>query len=72
MAAVFRNGDLREVGKAKPGGQICLCCMLGAESSGLPESVSEAVAQFFRRNIDWVAKVLPVAVGDAMREARAV
>lgn len=38
---------------------ICLCGMLGAESSGLPQPLASAVAGFFRANIDWLEKVLP-------------
>jgi len=38
--------------------RICLCGMLGSESSGLPQSLSDEVSAFFRANIDWVAKNL--------------
>ncbi len=37
---------------------ICLCGMLGAEISGLPEPVAAAVREFFQANIDWLEKAL--------------
>ncbi len=33
---------------------ICLCGMLGAECSGLPPSLADAVADFFKANVDWL------------------
>lgn len=35
--------------------RLCLCGMLGAESRGLPETLSNAVGAFFQANIDWLA-----------------
>lgn len=42
--------------------QICLCGMLGAESFGLPAQVSDAVAAFFKANINWLENALPGAL----------
>jgi TetR/AcrR family transcriptional regulator, transcriptional repressor for nem operon len=39
-------------------GMICLGCMLGAESKDLPEAVSEAARQFFKRLLNWIEEVL--------------
>ena len=39
--------------------KMCLCGLLGAESSGLPEPVASAVASFFETNIDWLMTHLP-------------
>ena len=33
---------------------MCLCGMLGAETSSLPKRVLEETRQFFTRNIDWL------------------
>ncbi len=42
--------------------KICLCGILGAETSGLPSQLSEQVSQFFQANIDWVHNVLATDV----------
>jgi len=34
----------------------CLCGVLGAETSGLPEELSHEVAQFFQANINWLVE----------------
>jgi TetR/AcrR family transcriptional regulator, transcriptional repressor for nem operon len=39
-------------------GRMCLCGMVGAELSGVPEAVSDHVAAFFAANQDWLGKVL--------------
>ena len=39
--------------------RICLCGILGAESSGLPKPVAQAVERFFEANIAWVSRWLP-------------
>ena len=38
--------------------RICLCGMLGSESRGLPEKLSQAVAGFFEANIKWLANAM--------------
>lgn len=42
---------------------ICLGCILGAEISGLPQEVSDAVSAFFNRMIDWTELALAGAKG---------
>lgn len=51
--------------------RICLCGMLGAESSGLPTALAEAVAAFFKANIDWLIAALPKEMTPRQRKARA-
>ena len=51
--------------------RICLCGMLGAESGGLPEKLSKAVADFFQENIDWVAENLPEGLSPSERGRKA-
>jgi TetR/AcrR family transcriptional regulator, transcriptional repressor for nem operon len=51
--------------------QACLCGMLGAESCGLPESVSKAVVIFFENNIEWLLRALPADLPARARRARA-
>jgi TetR/AcrR family transcriptional regulator, transcriptional repressor for nem operon len=41
---------------------ICLCGMLGAESTGLPEVLRIAVVTFFEKNITWLKNALPSAL----------
>lgn len=36
--------------------RICLCGMLGAESCGLPDGLSDAVRLFFQRNLEWLRR----------------
>ena len=36
-------------------GRLCVCGMLGAEVDALPGEVADAVAGFFRLNLDWLA-----------------
>ncbi|MEM1297557.1 MAG: hypothetical protein AAGH89_19475, partial [Verrucomicrobiota bacterium] len=38
----------------------CLCGILAAEASGLPESVRDALAEFTLRNIDWLERAMKV------------
>ncbi len=49
----------------------CLCGMLGAETRGLPEAVSQQVARFFQANIDWLATGFPTDWSPAKRQMRA-
>lgn len=35
-------------------GRLCVCGMLGAEADALPTDVADAVAGFFRLNLDWL------------------
>lgn len=35
-------------------GRLCVCGMLGAEADALPGEVADAVAGFFRLNLDWL------------------
>jgi TetR/AcrR family transcriptional repressor of nem operon len=51
--------------------ETCLCGVLGAESAGLPDALSEAVAEFFKANIDWVANALADTLPEHERRARA-
>lgn len=36
-------------------GLVCLCAVLGAEASGLPEAVTREVKAFFETNIAWLS-----------------
>ena len=36
-------------------GRLCVCGMLGAEADALPTDVADAVAGFFRFNLNWLA-----------------
>ena len=51
--------------------RICLCVMLGTESSGLPDTLARAVADFFQANIDWLSKALPKTLTPRQRQKRA-
>ncbi|MEH6403468.1 MAG: TetR/AcrR family transcriptional regulator [Sneathiella sp.] len=46
-------------------GAICLACVLGAETAGLPIEVSDAVVAFFKQLLDWTEKALDGAQGPA-------
>jgi len=35
-------------------GLVCLCAVLGAETDGLPDRVSEEIKRFYEKNIDWL------------------
>lgn len=50
---------------------ICLCGILGAEKSGLPEDVNNSVAKFLTKNIHWIAAALPQNLTEHQRQARA-
>ncbi|WP_300033516.1 TetR/AcrR family transcriptional regulator [uncultured Roseobacter sp.] len=50
---------------------ICLCGMLGAETSGLPDAVSSAVRTFFRANLEWLVDAMPKGLDPAAKTARA-
>ena len=50
---------------------ICLCGMLGAESGGLPEAVTEEVQLVFQMNIDWLVDALPQSWSMVERTNRA-
>ena len=50
---------------------ICLCGMLGAEFTGLPQPVAERVAGFFQANIDWLTNALPREWSGKKRTRRA-
>lgn len=47
-------------------GRLCVCGMLGAEVDALPGEVADAVAGFFRLNLDWLA----AAFRDAQQSGR--
>jgi len=47
-------------------GRLCVCGMLGAEADALPADVADAVAAFFRLNLDW----LTAAFRDAQQTGR--
>ncbi|WP_017460331.1 TetR/AcrR family transcriptional regulator [Dyella ginsengisoli] len=47
-------------------GRLCVCGMLGAEVDALPGEVADAVAGFFRLNLDW----LTAAFRDAQQSGR--
>ncbi|AGP34642.1 TetR/AcrR family transcriptional regulator [Sorangium cellulosum] len=51
---------------------ICLCGMLGAESCGIPQAVSAAVAGFLQANIDWLVTALPTGLNLDERRSRAI
>lgn len=51
---------------------MCLCGVLGAESASLPSSVTNAVNDFFDRNISWLENALPAEWPAEKRAARAV
>lgn len=51
--------------------RICLCGMLGAENCGLPPALTDAVAGFFKANIDWVAASLPSSLSASTRRSKA-
>ncbi len=52
--------------------RACLCGMLGAESCGLPQPVTDAVAKFFEANITWIGRSLPTALPAAARRNGAI
>ena len=56
----------------KSSDKVCLCGLLGAETGGLPDVLSHAVAAFFEANIQWVAQALPEAISQDVRRAKAV
>ncbi len=64
FSAVYR-------GALKDDGAVCLCVLLGSELPGLPKALQAAVKKFFKANIDWVAKHLPVHLAPADRKRRA-
>lgn len=49
--------------------RICLCGILGAESSGLPPEVAGEVSGFLNANIDWLASHLPDSMDDQQKLA---
>ena len=51
--------------------RICLCGILGAESSGLPDEVSTTVRKFLDKNIEWLAARLPSSMSETARRSRA-
>jgi len=55
----------------KESDRICLCGMLGAESAGLPATMADAVADFFKKNVDWLVDRLPDSIAIGERKARA-
>ncbi len=52
--------------------RICLCGMLGAESCGLPPTLSKAAGEFLQENINWVAAALPKALPSKARHKKAM
>jgi len=59
---LFRRALLRER-------LLCLCAVLGAESAGLPVSVSSDTHVFFRRNLQWLQSLFR-AGGQSETDAR--
>jgi len=55
----------------KHDGAICLCGLLGAEAAGLPDVLTQAVQEFFRANINWVAAALPTTRSTSVRRKQA-
>ncbi len=51
--------------------KFCLCGILGAESGGIPNSVSTAVSTFFDKNVAWVEEALPQTLSSGERQRRA-
>lgn len=41
--------------------KLCLCAVLGAETGGLPEEVSNGTREFFTKNINWLSSALESA-----------
>ena len=79
-AAVGPNQDwdhllaaFQSVYRAALGGadRPCLCGVLGAESGGLPDGMTAAIAGFFQANIDWLAQAMPRDLDHTIRRARA-
>ena len=58
-------------GALKSADKTCLCGLLGAEISGLPERLASAVADFFKDNLKWVADALPGNLTAQQRGAQA-
>ena len=50
---------------------MCLCGVLGAETYGLPEPLSQDVTAFFQANIDWLENELPLHWGPVAHKAKA-
>lgn len=46
---------------------LCLCGILGAESGGLPEVLSDRVTAFFRDNISWVVEAQDKSIHATVR-----
>lgn len=49
----------------KQRGLVCLCAVLGAETNGLPDRVSDEIKNFFDNNIDWLTKQYEALSKDA-------
>lgn len=43
---------------------ICLCCVLGAETQDLPETVADAVSAYFEQLLDWTRTALAGRKGE--------
>lgn len=50
---------------------ICLCGILGAEISSLPEPLARAVNTFFKANLDWLNTALPDQLTVAQKAEKA-
>lgn len=55
----------------KSSDKMCLCGLLGAEISGLPDVVGDAVRAFLNANIDWVISALPASYTSAQKRIKA-
>ena len=65
VARVGRFTDAFRRAKSEDG-LICLCGMLGAESSGLPDAVKHAVSGFFEDCLTWLEQALETEDGPTM------
>lgn len=50
---------------------MCLCGVLGAEISSLPDAVARSVDTFFKNNLDWLTESLPASMDDEKRRSQA-
>ena len=50
--------------------KVCLCGILGAETTGLPPVLNTQVSAFFQANIDWVESALPAQMSKKDRASK--
>lgn len=50
--------------------KVCLCGILGAETTGLPPVLNTQVSTFFQANIDWVESALPAQMSKKDRASK--